>query len=314
MPVYAGKLIRIDLTRKTRREEPIADAAVRKWLLGSGLAAKIYYEELDPALDPLDPASPLIVINGVLAGTFAPTGCRSSWCGRSPLTRIWNEANLAHYWGADLRAAGYDRLIITGRAESPVYLWINRGTGAIEFRDAGHLWGVTTGSRPVTRCWPKPIPRARSLASAPRVRTGSGSPASCAGRRTTCARGHGRAAGQQEPQGDRSARQGAAGVPGPQALPRRGQDAKRVHQGTLAAHEQPRHRGRRAGNREVRRPAHPQLVPGQLARGWEPGRPDLLSEIPGQTHALLRLPHRLRQGDRGQRRGVRVPARGGRGV
>ena len=100
MPVYAGKLLRIDLTQKTWREAPIADEAVRKWLLGSGLAAKIYYDEMDPALDPLDPASPLIVMNGVLAGTFAPTGCRSSWCGRSPLTGIWNEANLAHYWGA----------------------------------------------------------------------------------------------------------------------------------------------------------------------------------------------------------------------
>ena len=80
-------------------------------------------------------------MNGVLAGTFAPTGCRSSWCGRSPLTGIWNEANLAHYWGAELRLAGYDGLIITGRAESPTYLWINGVTGAIEFRDAGHLWG-----------------------------------------------------------------------------------------------------------------------------------------------------------------------------
>lgn len=139
MPVYAGKLLRIDLTQRTWREEPIADETVRKWLLGSGLAAKIYYDEMDPALDPLDPASPLIVMNGVLSGTFAPTGCRSSWCGRSPLTGIWNEANLAHYWGAELRAAGYDGLIITGRAESPTYLWLHDGT--VEFRDAAHLWG-----------------------------------------------------------------------------------------------------------------------------------------------------------------------------
>lgn len=139
MPVYAGKLLRINLTHRTWREEPIADETVRKWLLGSGLAAKIYYDEMDPACDPLDPASPLIVMNGVLAGTFAPTGCRSSWCGRSPLTGIWNEANLAHYWGAELRAAGYDGLIITGRAEAPTYLWLH--DGAVEFRDASHLWG-----------------------------------------------------------------------------------------------------------------------------------------------------------------------------
>lgn len=139
MPVYAGKLLRIDLTHQTAHEEPIADEAIGTWLLGSGMAARIYYDEMDPALDPLDSASPLIVMNGVLSGTFAPTGCRSSWCGRSPLTGIWNEANLAHYWGAELRAAGYDGLIVTGRAERPLYLWIDeRG---VEFRDAGHLWG-----------------------------------------------------------------------------------------------------------------------------------------------------------------------------
>ena len=317
MPVYAGKLLRIDLTHKTWREEPIADEAVRKWLLGSGLAAKIYYEEMDPALDPLDPASPLIVMNGVLAGTFAPTGCRSSWCGRSPLTGIWNEANLAHYWGAELRAAGYDGLIITGRAESPTYLWINGVTGAIEFRDAGHLWGrdwFEAGDALLAETDPK----------GPGRRHRHGGRAADQDRRHHVravelrargrARGHGRAAGQQEPQGDRGARQGAAGIPRPQALPRRGQGAERVHQGTLAAHEQPGHRGRRHGHREVRRPAHPQLVPGQLVRGGEPGRPDLLPEIPGQAHALLRLPHRLRQGDRGRGRAVRIPARRGRGV
>lgn len=140
MPVYAGKLLRIDLSHRTWREEPIADETVRKWLLGSGLAARIYYDEMDSTLDPLDPASPLIVMNGVLSGTFAPTGCRSAWCGRSPLTGIWNEANLAHYWGAELRAAGYDGLIITGRAASPTYLWLH--DGAVEFRGAAHLWGT----------------------------------------------------------------------------------------------------------------------------------------------------------------------------
>jgi aldehyde:ferredoxin oxidoreductase len=141
MPVYAGKYLRIDLTKGTWHDEPISEEQVQKWLLGSGFAAKLFYDEMDPSLDALDPASPLLVFNGVLAGTFAPTGCRSSWCGRSPLTRIWNEANVGNFWGAELRFAGYDGLVITGKAEKPVYLWINGLENSIELRDASHVWG-----------------------------------------------------------------------------------------------------------------------------------------------------------------------------
>ena len=139
MPVYAGKFLRLDLSKGTWFEEPIHENQVRKWLLGSGFAAKLFYDEMDPALDPLDPASPLLIFNGVLAGTFAPTGCRSSWCGRSPLTGIWNEANLGGHWGAELRFAGWDGLILTGRCERPTYLWLDGDK--LEFRDAGHVWG-----------------------------------------------------------------------------------------------------------------------------------------------------------------------------
>jgi aldehyde:ferredoxin oxidoreductase len=138
--VYAGKLLRVDLTGAVQRIEAIDDADVRRYLLGSGLAAKIYYEEMDPDLDPLHPASPLLAFNGLLSGSFAPTGCRSSWCGRSPLTGIWNEANMGGHWGAELRFAGFDGLIVTGRSVEPVYLWIH--DGEVEVRPAGHLWGL----------------------------------------------------------------------------------------------------------------------------------------------------------------------------
>ncbi|MGC9335084.1 MAG: aldehyde ferredoxin oxidoreductase family protein [Anaerolineae bacterium] len=140
MQVHAGRILRVDLTLARHHDEPIPEADVREYLLGSGLAAKIYYEEMDPSLDPFDPSSPLLAFNGVLTGTFAPTGCRSSWCGRSPLTRIWNEANMGGHWGAELRFAGYDGLIISGRAQEPAYLWIQ--DGQVELRSADHLWGL----------------------------------------------------------------------------------------------------------------------------------------------------------------------------
>ena len=139
---HAGIYLRIDLDAGKVSIQPIAEADARRYLLGSGYAAKLYAEEMDPAVEPFDPRNPVYVFNGLLSGTFAPTGCRSSWCGRSPLTGIWNEANLGGHFGAELRAAGVDGLVVTGRAAQPVYLYVHDGTA--EIRDAGELWGLDT--------------------------------------------------------------------------------------------------------------------------------------------------------------------------
>ena len=140
--VYAGQYLRLNLTTSEKQNESIDEADVKAYLLGSGYAAKLFYNELDPAIDPLDPRATLYVFNGLLSGTFAPTGCRSSFCGRSPLTGIWNEANLGGHWGAELRFAGFDGIVITGRAEKPVYLYINGNH--VEVREAAHVWGKDT--------------------------------------------------------------------------------------------------------------------------------------------------------------------------
>jgi aldehyde:ferredoxin oxidoreductase len=143
--VHAGRWLRIDLKSRQVTEVPVSGGDVQKWLLGDGMAAHLLYEWLDPALDPLDPASPLVIFNGLLTGTFAPGADRTSWCGRSPLTGIWGQANMGGRWGAELRFAGLDGLVITGRAPSPVYLWIHGAVeGRVEFRDAAHLWGQDT--------------------------------------------------------------------------------------------------------------------------------------------------------------------------
>ncbi len=141
MSVYAGKYLRIDLTHRSWREETISEADVQQWLLGSGYAAHLFHQEMDPDLDPLAPEASLYIFNGLLVGTFAPTASRTSFCGRSPLTGIWNEANVGHHWGAELRFAGYDGMVITGASDTPVYLYINGIDGSIEFRDASHVWG-----------------------------------------------------------------------------------------------------------------------------------------------------------------------------
>ncbi len=140
--VFAARWPRVNLETGEVREEQIAEEEVRTWLLGSGLAAHLLYEALDPGRDPRDQASPLMVFTGLLTGTFAPGAARSTWCGRSPLTGIWGESNVGGHWGAELCFAGFDGLVVTGRAASPVYVWAH--DGEVEIRDASHLWGTGT--------------------------------------------------------------------------------------------------------------------------------------------------------------------------
>ncbi len=139
--VYAGQYLHIDLTRRTWQRVPIAEEDVRRFGLGSGYAAWLFWQRLDPSVDPFDPRNPLYVFNGLFSGTFAPTGCRSAWCSRSPLTGIWGESNMGGHWGAELRFSGYDGLVIEGRADEPVYLWIDGREGRVEIRPAKHVWG-----------------------------------------------------------------------------------------------------------------------------------------------------------------------------
>lgn len=140
--IHAGRWLQVDLDSGEVSDIPIAEEQVRTWLLGDGIAAHLFSESLVPSLDPLDPASPLLVFNGLLTGSFGPGAARTSWCGRSPLTGIWGQANMGGRWGAELRFAGLDGVVITGRAPSPVYLWIH--DGGLEIRDATHLWGTDT--------------------------------------------------------------------------------------------------------------------------------------------------------------------------
>jgi len=111
--VYAGQRLRVNMENGEIRKEQIAEGDVQMWLLGSGLAAHLLCEGLDPSLDPLDPANPLLVPNGLLTGTFAPAAARTSWCGRSPLPGIGNGSNLGGHWRAELLFTSFDGLVVT---------------------------------------------------------------------------------------------------------------------------------------------------------------------------------------------------------
>jgi len=139
---YMGKLLRVDLTKGKIIEEELKEELAKKFIGGSGLAAKIIYDELSPDVDPLSPENILIFMTGPLVGVKVPNSGRHAVCAKSPLTGIWGEANSGGTWGVEFKKTGYDGIIITGKAEKPVYLWIHEG--GVEIRDASHLWGKDT--------------------------------------------------------------------------------------------------------------------------------------------------------------------------
>ena len=140
---YAGKILKVDLSRGNTSELPTSDYADR-FLGGRGIAAKIYWDEVPPETRPFDPENRLIFITGPLAGFPGLAGSRWQICGKSPFTTAesFTYANLGGSWGANLKFAGYDGVVIQGKADKPVYVLVQDGT--VEIKDASFLWGKST--------------------------------------------------------------------------------------------------------------------------------------------------------------------------
>ena len=136
------KIIDLDLTKGTILIQKIKESLFRNYLGGSGLAVKFLYEQKNCNLSPLHPDSPLLLFSGLLTGTPVPTACKLSICAKSPLTGIWNEATVGGTWGAELKFCGYEGMIIRGKAEEPVYLYITPEETKI--KDAREIWGQDT--------------------------------------------------------------------------------------------------------------------------------------------------------------------------
>ena len=149
------KLLEVDLTNRLFYETKVSEEKVRRHLGGSGLAVEYLYQNLNPSVSPLHPDNPLLFFPGFLTGTPIPTASKTSVCGRSPLTGIWNEATVGGQWGAALKKIGYEGIIIKGKATHPVYLFIN-STG-ITFKDAQTIWGLDTyaTSKSIRKSYPQ---------------------------------------------------------------------------------------------------------------------------------------------------------------
>jgi len=137
---YLGKLLRVDLTTGDLRDEAINEEYCRAFVGGSGLAARLIYDMVDAHTDPLGPDNPLVFMTGPLVGTAVPSAGRCSVCALSPLTGIWGEANTGGFIGPEMRFAGYDGIVISGRSARPT--WISVVEGKARLGDATGVWGA----------------------------------------------------------------------------------------------------------------------------------------------------------------------------
>ncbi len=137
---YAGEILKVDLSDGNIIRLPTADYADR-FLGGRGIAARLYWEMVPPEAGAFDPENCLIYITGPVTGFNRLAGCRWQVCGKAPVMEpeAFSYANLGERWGSYLKYAGYDGLVVQGKADNPVYIDVR--DGAIEIRDASPLWG-----------------------------------------------------------------------------------------------------------------------------------------------------------------------------
>ena len=137
---YNGRVLRVNLSDKTCKTEALDLNLAKKFIGGRGLGTKLYMDEVSPTVNPLSPENKVIIATGPLTGSAVPTGSRYMVVTKSPLTGMIASSNSGGEWGAILKYAGYDVIILEGRASSPVYM--NIVDDKVEILDAGALWGT----------------------------------------------------------------------------------------------------------------------------------------------------------------------------
>jgi aldehyde:ferredoxin oxidoreductase len=139
---YAGRILYVDLSKEKYWVEQLPVHLAKAYVGGSGLAAYFLWNLTNERTDPLGPENPLIVATGPATGALAPSAGRFAVVSKSPLTGIWGESHAGGFFGPELKYAGYDLLIIIGRASRPTYLVID--DSSVELRDGRDLWGLST--------------------------------------------------------------------------------------------------------------------------------------------------------------------------
>lgn len=136
---YFGKLLRVNLSTGEVRVDPIDPKTSMDYIGGRGLGTKLFYDEVGPHVEGLSEENKLFFMTGLLSGAAVPTGGRYMVITKAPLTGTIASSNSGGHWGAELKYAGYDGLVVEGKADHPVYISIE--DDKVEIRDASHLWG-----------------------------------------------------------------------------------------------------------------------------------------------------------------------------
>jgi aldehyde:ferredoxin oxidoreductase len=137
---YAGKILNVDLATGKTRVDKLTEETAKKYIGGIGLGMKLYLSNSKAGVDPLSPENPLVLAVGPVSGTMFPTGGNGhAFISKSPVTGGVGEAVSHGTFGAEVKRAGYDAIILTGKAEKPVYIWID--DESVQILDASAVWG-----------------------------------------------------------------------------------------------------------------------------------------------------------------------------
>ena len=136
---YAGRILRINLTKNQVKIQPTEKSLIKEFLGGRGFNSKRLYDEVPREVDPLSPQNKLMFATGPLVGTAFPLGARFNVSAKSPLTGILGDSNAGGHFSAEMKFAGYDQITIEGKSRKPVYVFIE--DKEIQMKDAEHLVG-----------------------------------------------------------------------------------------------------------------------------------------------------------------------------
>lgn len=137
---YADQVLRIDLTKSNITKDPLPQELVDKFIGGRGFVAKTLYDELPEDIHPLSPENIFVMASGPLSGHLLPSSGKTHFGCKSPATGGYGDSNMGGHFGPALKYAGYDMVILTGKAPQPSLLIID--DDKIEIRDAGNIWGL----------------------------------------------------------------------------------------------------------------------------------------------------------------------------
>jgi len=139
MGKVTGTILRVDLSNGKIEKEPISESMRRNYGGGRGINSRILFDETGPQVEPLSPENRLIFASGPLSGSAAPSAARFTVSTKSPLTGILGDANGGGRFGPAMKRAGIDHIIVQGKADKPVYIFID--DDKITIKPAAHLWG-----------------------------------------------------------------------------------------------------------------------------------------------------------------------------